>query len=78
MHTTLRKIGNSRGIIIPAALLSQGGFAENVDLRLEGTRIIIEPIKAPRQNWFQDYDRAQDVDAWGDLPVDADASDWEW
>lgn len=78
MRTTLRKIGNSRGVIIPAALLNQGGFAETVELRLEGSRLIIEPIKAPRQDWFEGYDPKRDVDAWGDLPPDADASDWEW
>ena len=78
MRTTLRKIGNSRGVIIPAALLREGGFAETVELRLEGSRLIIEAVKAPRSDWFQGYAAARDGDAWDDLPPDADVGDWEW
>ncbi|MBK5970832.1 AbrB/MazE/SpoVT family DNA-binding domain-containing protein [Thiorhodovibrio litoralis] len=78
MQTRLRKIGNSKGIIIPAALLSQGGFADKVELRLDAGRLIIEPIKPARQDWFQGYDPAQDAYVWGDLAPDADTRDWEW
>ena len=78
MLTTLRKIGNSKGVIIPAALLSACDFADTVELRLEGRRLVIEPVKAPRRDWFEGYDAAQDVDAWDDLPPAADAVDWEW
>ena len=78
MLTTLRKIGNSKGIIIPAALLSACDFTDTVELRLEGTRLVIEPVKAPRRDWFQGYDAARDIDAWGDLPPAVDAVDWEW
>ena len=63
---------------LPATLLSEGGFAETVELRLEGSRLIIEAVKVPRSDWFQGYDAAQDGDAWDDLPPDADAADWEW
>jgi antitoxin MazE len=78
MRTTLRKIGNSKGIIIPAALLAECGFSDTVELRLEGTRLVMEPVKTQRRDWFRDYDSAQDIDAWGDLPLDADIGDWEW
>ena len=63
---TLRKIGNSKGVIIPAALLSACDFADTVELRLEGRRLVIEPVKAPRCDWFEGYDAARDVDAWDD------------
>lgn len=78
MQTTLRKIGNSRGVIIPAALLAQAGLDDAVDLRLEGNRIIIEPVKTPREGWFNGANPVQDVDAWETLPPDDDASEWEW
>jgi antitoxin MazE len=58
MLTTLRKIGNSKGVIIPAALLSACDFADTVELRLEGRRLVIEPVKAPRRDWFEGYDAA--------------------
>lgn len=78
MHTTLRKIGNSRGVIIPAALLNACGLSDTVELRLEGSRLVIEAVKTPRADWFQGYDAARDTDAWDDLPLDADAVEWEW
>ena len=78
MHTTLRKIGNSRGVIIPAALLNACGLIDTVELRLEGSRLVIEAVKTPRADWFQGYDAARDSDAWDDLPLDADAVEWEW
>lgn len=78
MRTRLRKIGNSRGVILPAALLNECGFSDTVELRLEGSRLVIEPVQALRCDWFRGYDAALDGDAWGDLPPDADAGDWEW
>jgi len=78
VRTTLRKIGNSRGVIIPAALLNECGLSETVELRLDGSRLVIEPVKQRREDWFQGYDAAQDGDAWDDLPPDTDTVDWEW
>jgi antitoxin MazE len=78
MQTTLRKIGNSKGVIIPAALLAQAGLDDAVDLRLDGNRIIIEPVKTPREGWFNSADPIHDVDVWEELPPDGDASEWEW
>lgn len=45
---------------------------------LEGARLVMEPVKAPRRDWLRDYDSARDIDAWDDLPLDADVGDWEW
>ena len=78
MRTTLRKIGNSRGVIIPAALLNECGLSETVELRLDGSRLVIEPVSQRREDWFQGYDAAQDDDSWDDLPPDTDTVDWEW
>jgi antitoxin MazE len=78
VRTTLRKIGNSRGVIIPAALLNECGLSDTVELRLEGSRLVIEPVKTPRADWFQGYDAARDGDAWDELQPDADTVDWEW
>ncbi|BCU05745.1 AbrB/MazE/SpoVT family DNA-binding domain-containing protein [Allochromatium tepidum] len=78
MRTTLRKIGNSRGVLIPAALLAECGIQDEIDLRLEGTRLIIEPVPTTRAGWFDGYRAEDDPDAWADLPVDADSGDWQW
>jgi antitoxin MazE len=78
MRTTLRKIGNSRGVLIPAALLAECGISDEIELRLEGTRIVIEPVKAPRAGWFDGYRPEDDTDAWEGLPPEAGSGEWEW
>ncbi|MBF0493254.1 MAG: AbrB/MazE/SpoVT family DNA-binding domain-containing protein [Deltaproteobacteria bacterium] len=42
----IRKIGNSFGVILPQDLLQEVGVnaKTNLDIRSEGSRIIIEPI----------------------------------
>ena len=78
MRTSLRKIGNSRGVLIPAPLLAECGITDEIELRLEGTKIIIEPVAAPRAGWFDGYAPEADVDAWEGLPPDADSEEWSW
>ncbi len=78
MRTTLRKIGNSRGVLIPAALLAECGIADEIDLRMEDGRIVISPVQPSRQGWFDGYQATNDVDAWDGFPADADCGEWEW
>lgn len=78
MRTAVRKIGNSRGVLIPAALLTECGITNEVELRLDGTRIVIEPVKPAREGWFDGYRAKADADAWEGLPADADSGEWEW
>jgi len=46
MKTAIRKFGNSRGAIIPAALLRELNLNENdqVDIKAENGRIVLEPF----------------------------------
>jgi antitoxin MazE len=78
MRTTLRRIGNSRGVLIPAALLTECGIADEVDLRLEEGRIVIERVSVEREGWFDGYRPENDVDAWAGLAPDVDSGEWEW
>lgn len=77
MRTTLRKIGNSRGILIPAALLAQCGIQDEIELRLDGTRLVIEAVPPSRAGWFDGYQADDDADIWNELPA-ADTGEWEW
>lgn len=80
MQTSLRKIGNSRGILIPSALLAACEIGDTVEMRVENNRIIIEPI-APqhRQGWFTDYQAEQDADVLADLnETTIEQDDWQW
>ncbi|SOD22410.1 hypothetical protein [Nitrosomonas ureae] len=78
MRTHLRKIGNSRGLIIPAALLETCELGEEVNLRIEGKTLVIEALNAPRKNWFDGYKAEVDADEWPTFPVDDENGEWEW
>ena len=60
MQTTVVKWGNSHGIRLPKAFLSNIGIVENdpVDIRLEGDKIVIKKIKEHKtlkQRLFEFY-----------------------
>ncbi|NJA07383.1 AbrB family transcriptional regulator [Methylococcaceae bacterium WWC4] len=78
MRTQLRKVGNSRGVIIPVALLEACGLGEEVDLRLEGKTLVIEALKTPRSGWFDGYQPEGDSDVLAALPADEADGEWEW
>lgn len=78
MRTTIRKIGNSRGVLIPAALLAECNIQDEIDLRIENDRLIIEPVRPARAGWFAGYAPEQDDDAWAGLNPADDSGEWEW
>lgn len=79
MKSTLRKIGNSRGVLIPASFLAACEIDNEIELRLDGKRIVIEPVRAPRTGWFDGYRPETDADVWTDLVETADENeDWQW
>jgi len=79
MKSTLRQIGNSRGIIIPAPLLAECEIRQEIELSVEEGRLIITPIKPTRGGWFDDYNPERDEDVWAGLGDTAkEQEDWEW
>lgn len=80
MQTTLRKIGNSRGILIPAALLAACDIQDSVEMRVENNRLIIESITPPlRQGWFENIQTEGDIDAWAELKeTPTEQEEWQW
>lgn len=87
MLTTMRQIGNSRGVLIPAAFLVSCQIEDQVDMQLQEGQIVIKPVRRKlRDGWFvdavepskavlaQEKLEAQD---WADVPV-ADDSEWVW
>lgn len=79
MKTMVRRVGNSRGVLLPAAVLSVCNIGDEVELSVEDGRIVIAPVKACREGWFDGYHAETDEDAWGDLgALDADSGEWEW
>jgi antitoxin MazE len=60
MRSAVRKMGNSSGIIIPKPMLAEIGMkaGDDVDLRIEGDRLIIAVVKPhARAGWAEDARR---------------------
>ena len=84
MPTTTRivRIGNSRGIRIPKALLELAGLSDEVELHAEPGRLVVRATRRPRDGWEA---AAQEMRAAGDdllldppRPTAFDGEEWEW
>ena len=54
MLTTLRKLGNSQGVIIPKPLLAQVGMTDEAEMKVENGAIVLRPVKRnPREGWAE-------------------------
>lgn len=83
MKVELVRIGNSRGIRIPKALIEQCGFGETVELLIEDNRLVITPACATRQGWKDAFATAgasaDDPVPFEALPADQfDDEEWHW
>ena len=79
MKSRLVRIGNSRGVRIPKAMLEQIGLEDEIELRVEDGALVISPVAVPRAGW------AEAVAKFGpsellDPPVATrfDEEEWEW
>lgn len=85
MLTTMRKVGNSRGVLIPAAFLASCQIEDQVDMQLQDGQIVIKPVKRKlRDGWFVQpvaqatlLQEAAEAQTWDAVPV-ADDSEWVW
>jgi len=80
MRATIRQIGNSKGLIIPASFLAEAGLQNEVEMSLDNHSIIITPVKKElRKGWFDGYDVADDEDAWnGFVALPGEEDEWVW
>ena len=79
MRSTLRKIGNSRGVLIPASFLAACEIDGEIEMHLEGRRIVIEPVSTPRAGWFDNFQQDGDEDVWKEMEEsDQESDEWEW
>lgn len=68
MQVSIRKMGNSQGVLIPKPILAQVGLEEIADLRVNNGVIEIRPLKRnPREDWARDSQRI--AEAGDDVPV---------
>jgi antitoxin MazE len=54
MLATIRRLGNSQGILIPKPLLQQVGLIDQAEMRVEGDALVLRrPKAAPRTGWAE-------------------------
>jgi antitoxin MazE len=86
METSLVKIGNSRGIIIPKKILNRLGPAKKFILEEKDDGLVFFPVREekPRKNWRKMFTEAQRKGIIPDLaplePIlnDFDEKEWLW
>ena len=82
MRARIVRIGNSRGLRIPKPILDQAGLEDEVELTVEGDRLVIQPAHRPRAGWSA---AALEAAAEGNgalvapvLPTRFDREEWSW
>lgn len=78
MRVNLVRIGNSRGVIIPAALLAACQLGDEVNLQVEAGKITIEALRQPRSHWFDSYRPDAEEAELDAIPQDESDSEWTW
>jgi antitoxin MazE len=83
----MRRIGNSSGVLIPAAFLESCQIEDQMDMQQQDGRIVIKPVRRQlREGWFADTgdaspaalaeEQAEALD-WLDLSS-VDDVEWVW
>jgi antitoxin MazE len=80
MKARLVRIGNSRGIRLPKAIIDQVGLDDEVELLVEDQRLVIVPAARARAGWAEAVvalgaDPATELDA---APTHFDEVEWHW
>ncbi|MBB2916720.1 AbrB/MazE/SpoVT family DNA-binding domain-containing protein [Cupriavidus alkaliphilus] len=82
MKATIRKMGNSQGVLIPKAILAQLGLENEVEMEIvNDTLVLRRPRQSPRQGWAEASRQiaaaGDDTLALGELP-NADDAELKW
>ncbi len=81
MRVKLISIGRSKGVRIPASVVTECALGEELDLRVEAGAIVLRPVHAPRAGWDAAFaalaDAGDGAAAFADgLVNDFDGSEW--
>jgi antitoxin MazE len=75
-------IGNSRGIRIPRTIIEQIGLTENVELMVEGNKLIVQSASTARTGWQEQFSamaKNHDDILLDDItPTQWDTEEWIW
>jgi antitoxin MazE len=82
MKTRLVRIGNSRGVRLPKAIILQAGLTDEVELGVRDGAVLIARASSARSGWAdaarqmrqRDEDRLLDAST----PTRFDEKEWQW
>ncbi|MDE3060748.1 MAG: AbrB/MazE/SpoVT family DNA-binding domain-containing protein [Pseudomonadota bacterium] len=83
MKTEIIRIGNSRGIRIPKAILEECGFNGTVNLEVKNGKLIVSKGRKPREGWEEATRKAIEKHGmpeliWPNDMQDEFDKDWTW
>ena len=82
MKTRLVRIGNSRGVRLPKAIIAEAGLTDEVELGVRGGAVVIARVSSVRSGWSDAARQMQklDEDRLLDAPTSTrfDEKEWEW
>ncbi len=83
MKVKIVKIGNSRGIRLPHAVLEHCGFGDEAELEVEGGAVRLTPAAKSRAGWEEAFAEmaasGEDAPLLGDaIGLEGDDKDWTW
>ena len=78
MEVSIRKMGNSQGVLIPKPILAQVGLEGSADLQVRDGVIEIRPLgRNPREGWAHDARRlaeqGADAPLWPEIANEGDS-----
>ncbi len=87
MQVSIRKMGNSHGVVLPKPILAQIGASVDgmMELAVEGNVVTLTPVKPhPRAGWAESSKALAESgddgidDDWLNLKNEFDDTEWEW
>jgi len=83
MNSTIRNIGNSKGVILPQSLLKQCFIENEVSIEVRDNSIVISPAsEQKRKGWAEAFKEmtknGDDQLSFPDVMADEDLNEWTW
>ena len=83
MKVNLVSIGNSKGVRIPASVIKECGFSNELEMRVENGVVVLTSARGVREGWDAAFEKM--AAAGDDAPIipdglenDFDTEDWAW
>ena len=82
IKTKIIRVGNSRGIRLPKAILEEAMLQDEVELKAEPGRLIVVSARRPRQGWAEAaramHENGEDRLLDAPTPTHFDQEEWKW